>query len=96
MKLDLKPYKNKLAQAGTAGSWIYALITLFAMIVLYSVFSMVVNPVVDVVRDEMITNNVSGISTLDTILTGWNNWILVMVFGVIIFVIVRAIAFERI
>ena len=98
MKLSqlLKPYKDKVAQSGTAGAWIYAMITLFAMVILYSVFSLVIEPIHSSVRTEMVATNSSGLDVLDVIMTGWNNWILVMVFGIILFVIVRAVAFERI
>lgn len=80
---------------GTAGAWIYAMLVLFVIVMLWSIFSHATGPVFEMTEDLIEQNNYTEAGdTLDVIKVGWNNWVLVMVVGAIIFVISRAIRVE--
>jgi len=81
---------------GLAGSWIMALLILFILVVLWNIFSVPVGEVLNVTGGLIADLNDSAATSVhNTIKTAWNSWVLVMVFGVIIFVIARAIFGEQ-
>lgn len=94
LTLDLDSYKMNRNGMGTAGAWIFAMITLFFVIFLWQVFA----PAYDSIRNAtnpQLENISEAQETLDVLDLVWNNWPVVMVFAVVVFVIVRAIFGER-
>jgi len=77
---------------GLAGAFISALVILFVVITLWNIFSPVVGQINDITGD-MITdlNNSEATATHDKIMLGWNAWPIVMVVGVVLFIIARAV-----
>jgi len=78
---------------GFVGAMITAFITLFALILLWNVFTPVMNTVVVETIQPMI-NNSDAQTTLDTIWMSWKYYPILIVFGIILFIFVRGITDE--
>ena len=78
---------------GFVGAMITAFILLFAIILLWNVFTPVMNIVVVDTIQPMI-NNSDATDTLDLIWLSWKYYPILIVFGIILFIFVRGITDE--
>jgi len=85
--------KHKRA-SGYVGAMITGFLLLFSLILLWNVFTPVMNIIiVDTVQPLL--NDSDAQTTLDTIWMSWKYYPIIMVFGIILFIFVRGITHEQ-